>query len=133
MKNSAGMTLVEVLVALAITFIIFLGLSDAGLVVLNENIKNSMRDEAVSVAELEMQQVRNIPFSNINSIHNTTYPVHRQIRGFTADYTVSRTVANPDNTTPATDPTNRQVTINVGWTRHQKSYGHQVVTIVRQR
>jgi Tfp pilus assembly protein PilV len=39
------MTLVEVLIALAITFIIFLGLSDAGLVVLNENIKNSLRDE----------------------------------------------------------------------------------------
>jgi type IV pilus assembly protein PilV len=127
------MTLVEVLVALAIVFIIFLGLSDAGLVVLNENIKNSMRDEAVSVAELEMQQVRNIPFSNINSIDNTTHSVTRQIRGFTADYTVRRTVANPDNSTPATDPTNRQVTINVGWTRHQKSYAHQLVTIARQR
>ena len=64
-KNRHGMTLVEVLVAMAIVFIVFLGMSSAGLVVLDQNIKNSQRDEAVSVAEMEMQQVRNTPFATI--------------------------------------------------------------------
>ncbi|TFH33315.1 MAG: prepilin-type N-terminal cleavage/methylation domain-containing protein, partial [Deltaproteobacteria bacterium] len=41
MKNNGGMTLVEVIVAMAILFIIFLGMSSAGLVVLDQNIKNS--------------------------------------------------------------------------------------------
>ena len=52
------MTLVEVLVSLVIVFIIFLGLSASGLVVLNENIKNELRDEAVSVADEEVQVAR---------------------------------------------------------------------------
>jgi type II secretory pathway pseudopilin PulG len=122
------MTLVEVLVALAIVFIIFLGLSDAGLVVLNENIKNSMRDEAVSVAEQEMQAVRNIPFASLPVADNTitfTAPP-RAIRGLSVPYTVTRAIRY-------LDPANRQVTITVGWTRLQKSYSHQVTTIVRQR
>ena len=39
-KNSAsGMTLVEVIVALAIVFIVFLGMSSGGMVVLDQNIK----------------------------------------------------------------------------------------------
>ena len=64
-KNSAsGMTLIEVLVALAIVFIVFLGMSSAGLVVLDQNIRNSQRDEAVGVAEMEMQQVRNTSFTS---------------------------------------------------------------------
>jgi type II secretory pathway pseudopilin PulG len=126
------MTLVEVLVSLVIVFIIFLGLSGSGLVVLNENIKNEMRDEAVSVAEMEMQTVRNISFT---TIADSTHIVNRQIRNVNVGYNVERKVANPDGTTPAIDPNSRRVTINVTWTRIEnqqtRSYSHQVATIVR--
>ncbi len=125
------MTLVEVLVALAIVFVIFLGLSDAGIVVLNENIKNSMRDEAVSVAEVQVQEARRTSFAGLAD--KAAFHVFRPIRGLTADYTVTWAVANPDGSTPPSDPNHRQVTINVSWSRHQKAYNHQVVTIVRQR
>ena len=127
-KNNGGMTLVEVLVALAIVFIVFMGLSGAGLIVLNENIKNSQRDEAVSVAEAAIQDVRNLAFANVQPAG----PVHvyRRIRGLTTDYTVRRTVADLDTA-------NKQVTIDVAWNRTengaQKTYGHQIITIVRQR
>lgn len=132
-KNNDGMTLVEVLVSLVIVFIIFLGLSGSGLVVLNENIKNEMRDEAVDVAEMEMQKVRNIPFT---TIADNTHLVNRQIRSLTVGYNVVRTVTNPDNTTTSPlDPNNRRVTINVTWTRIEnqqtRSYSHQVATFVR--
>ena len=122
------MTLVEVLVALAIVFVIFLGLSDAGLVVLNENIKNSLRDEAVSVAESEMQVVRNMPFASLPGADNTvTYTVPpRPIRGLSVNYTVTRGIRFLDND-------NREVTINVAWTRQGRAYNHQILTIVRQR
>lgn len=134
MKNNGGMTLVEVLVALAIVFIVFLGMSSAGLVVLDQNIRNSQRDEAVSVAEMEMQEARNIPFA---TIANDNHIVYRQIRGLNVGYTVARTVANPNGTTPATDPNNRRVTINVTWSRivnnQTRTYNHTVLTIVRSR
>jgi len=134
LKNNGGMTLVEVLVALAIVFIVFLGMSSAGLVVLDQNIRNSQRDEAVSVAEMEMQEARNIPFA---TIANDNHVVYRQIRGLNVGYTVARTVANPNGTTPATDPNNRRVTINVTWSRivnnQTRTYNHTVLTIVRSR
>ena len=134
MKNNGGMTLIEVLVALAIVFIVFLGMSSAGLVVLDQNIRNSQRDEAVSVAEMEMQEARNIPFA---TIANDNHIVYRQIRGLNVGYAVARTVANPNGTTPATDPNNRRVTINVTWSRivnnQTRTYNHTVLTIVRSR
>lgn len=133
-NDNAGMTLVEVLVSLVIVFVVFLGLSASGLVVLNENIKNEMRDEAVNVAEMEMQKVRNIPFATVS---DNTHFVNRRIRNITVGYNVARTVANPDGTTPAIDPNNRRVTINVTWTRVEnqgtRSYSHQVATFVRPR
>jgi Tfp pilus assembly protein PilV len=128
------MTLVEVLVAMAIVFIVFLGMSSAGLVVLDQNIKNSQRDEAVSIAEMEMQRVRSIPFT---AIDNDSSVESRRIRGMNVGYTVTRTVANPNGTTPATDPNNRRVTINVTWSRIEnqqtRSYNHTVLTLVRSR
>jgi len=133
LKNNGGMTLVEVLVAMAIVFIIFLGMSSAGLVVLDQNIRNSQRDEAVSVSEMEMQQVRSTPFL---TIANDNHVVYRQIRGLNVGYTVARTVANPDGTTTLPlDPNNRLVTINVTWNRIEngltRTYNHAVLTLVK--
>ncbi len=128
LKNNGGMTLVEVLVALAITFIIFLGLSDAGLVVLNENIKNSIRDEAVSVADAEVQWVRNRPFASLPVADNTVTftPPPRMIRGLSATFSITRSFRY-------LDPQNREVTIDVVSTVPHKPYSHRVITIVRQR
>ncbi len=134
MKNNGGMTLVEVLVALAIVFIVFLGMSSAGLVVLDQNIRNSQRDEAVSVAEMEMQQARNTPFNVLTSASdNVSVPidnVSRQIRGLNVNYGVWRTVNH-------LDVNNLQVSIRVTWNRIEnqqtRSYDHTVLTIVRSR
>jgi Tfp pilus assembly protein PilV len=127
------MTLVEVLVAMTIVFIIFLGMSSAGLVVLDQNIKNFQRDEAVSVAEMELQQVRNTPFSTLtlapDNVSVSIDNVFRQIRGLNMNYGVWRTVNH-------LDVNNLQVAIRVTWNRienHQtRSYDHTVLTIVRQ-
>jgi len=127
------MTLIEVLIAIVITFIVFLGLSASGIFVLNENIKNSLRDEAVSVAGMEMEQARNLPFDNLYSAPGTQSVdnVIRQIRGLTVNYGVTRTV-----TRFGTDPNNLQVSVNVTWTRTEnnqtRSYNDNIATIVRR-
>jgi len=133
LKNNGGMTLVEILVAMAIVFIVFLGMSSAGLVVLDQNIKNSQRDEAVGVAEMEMQRVRNTPFNVLSlATDNVSVPidnVSRQIRGLNVNYGVWRTVNH-------LNVNNLQIAIRVTWNRienHQtRSYDHTVLTIVRQ-
>ena len=124
--NASGMTLVEVLVSLAIAFIIFLGLSASGLIVLNENVKNDLRDEAVSVADNAVQSSRNMPFA---TLANDNMVVMRQIRNLNRSFTVTRTVTDLDTES-------KQVTILVGWTRLEngvtKPFAHQIVTIVRR-
>jgi len=134
LKNSAGMTLIEVLISMVIVFILFLGLSGAGIFVFNENIKNDLRDEAVSVADNEVQSTRRILFANLD---NATHVEYRQIRRLNDNvsiapgvkYTVTRTVST-------LDPQNKQVTINVVWNRLEnnkpKTYTHQVISIVRR-
>ncbi|TFH33432.1 MAG: hypothetical protein E4G97_00540 [Deltaproteobacteria bacterium] len=135
MKNNGGMTLVEVLVAMTILFIIFLGMSSAGLVVLDQNIKNSYRDDAVGVAEMEMQkQVRNQRFSDLDAepdnVPVSVDNVSRRIRGLNVNYGVWRTVEH-------LDPRNLRVTLRVTWNRiennQMKSYAHTVLTLVRSK
>jgi len=128
------MTLVEVLVAMAIVFIVFLGMSSAGLVVLDQNIKNSQRDEAVGVSEMELQRVRNTLFSDLTSASDNVSVfienVPRRIRGLNMNYGVWRTVNHLDTNT-------LQVTIRVAWNRIEnqqtRTYNHTVLTIVRLR
>lgn len=125
-KNERGLTLLETVVALAIIFIVFLGLTDAGLLVMEHNIRNTIRDEGVSVAESEMAAVRNIPFAAL-PVGSTVRPVvSRQIRGLTVRY-------NPRWTITSLNPNNLQVVVDVGWARRGKNYGHQATTIVRNR
>ena len=123
------MTLIEVLVSLVIVFVIFLGLSSSGLVVLDQNIKNELRDEAVSVADNAVQNARLGLFNNLD---NTTDNVLRQVRNVNRSFTVTRTVTSPD----PLDLDNRQVAVNVAWSRMEngqpRTYSHQVVTIVRR-
>jgi len=127
------MTLIEVLIAVLITFIVFLGLSGAGIFVLNENIKNTLRDEAVSVAGMEMEQVRGTAFDVLAAASdNVSVPIDnvlRQIRGLNVNYGVSRTVNH-------LDLNNLQVSITVAWTRTEnnvtKSYNDTIATIVRR-
>jgi len=125
-KNERGLTLLETVVALGIIFIVFLGLTDAGLLVVEYNIRNTIRDEGVSVAESEMAAMRNIPFAAL-TVGVTARPVVAQrIRGLTVNYTPSWTITtlNADNL---------QVVVNVGWNRRGKAYSHQATTIVRNR
>jgi type II secretory pathway pseudopilin PulG len=126
-KYNGGMTLVEVLVSLVIVFVVFLGLSASGLVVLNENIKNELRDEAVSVADKAVQDARHTVFDNLATLPADN--VLRLVRNVNRPFTVTRTVANLDGD-------NKQVTIDVAWTRIEgsqtRSYTHQAATIVRR-
>jgi type II secretory pathway pseudopilin PulG len=131
LKNKEGMTLVEVLIAIVITFIVFLGLSGSGLFVLNENIKNSLRDEAVSVAGMGMEEARSMSFDSLldNTAPPPVSPVVRQVRGLTVNYGVTRTVT-------VLDSNNLQVSINVAWTRTENnqtlSFNDTIATIVRR-
>ncbi len=129
LKSNAGLTLIEVLIAMAIAFIIFLGITNAGLVVLDQNIKNMQRDEAVVVADNVIQLIRRTPLTAMGTL---PFPdnVFRQVRGINQSYRVTIS----DN---VLDVNNHAVTVNVAWTRYEyglpRQFSHSVMTIVRNR
>jgi Tfp pilus assembly protein PilV len=133
-KNERGLSLLELLVALSIVFIVFLGLLEAGLLVFDFNINNAVRDEGVRVTEMEMAEVRNTPFAALPLGPTARPAVSRQVRGLTVNFTPTWNVTslNADNL---------QVVINVAWQRSAwtpsgralRNFSHQVTTIVRNR
>lgn len=132
-KNDGGMTLVEVIISMLIVFIFFWGISAGGLIVLDENIKNDQRDEAVSIAEEAMLQMRNTSYDDlVPKFNNVADNVLRRIRGYDRNYTVRRTVTvNGDLA---------ELGVIVTWIRNDgkvggnraRPYSHVLNTIVRR-
>lgn len=57
-NNSRGVTLVEVMIALVVLLIVFVGLIQTSLLSIDHNVRNEVRDEAVRVASETMADVR---------------------------------------------------------------------------
>jgi type IV pilus assembly protein PilV len=129
--NKKGFTLVEVLIALVVSLLVFLALMQTALVSIDANMINVLRDEAVSIAEMRMNEARNIPFDNLaeGSTDVSTTRNFRNIANFS--YNVTRTVSNL-----GTD--NKQVNITITWEWKDKTltngnpYTHSISTIVRK-
>jgi len=115
---------------MAIVFIVFLGLTDAGLVVMEYNIRNTLRDEAVSVSDNVMAWTRQTQFALLDAEPKggpvALDNVVRQIRGFRQTYRRSRTFTG-------LNPETLQIRVDVSWDRQGKTYNHQATTIVRSR
>jgi prepilin-type N-terminal cleavage/methylation domain-containing protein len=123
--NKKGLTLVEVMIALVVLLIVSLALMQTALVSIDANMANILRDEAVSIAEMRMNEARNISFDSLVS-DGADVPITRDFRNITGfPYTTRMTVANLN-----TD--NRQVDIRVGWTWKGENYTHNITTIVRR-
>ena len=66
-KEKKGLTLVEVLIAMVILLLVSLALMQTALVSIDANMRNVLRDEAVSVAEMRMDEARNTAFDSLAS------------------------------------------------------------------
>jgi len=63
-RNRKGVTLVEVLIAMTILLIVFMGLIQASILAIGVNMRNEIRDEVVSVASEELMRLRNLSFTH---------------------------------------------------------------------
>jgi prepilin-type N-terminal cleavage/methylation domain-containing protein len=130
-QDNRGFTLIEVMVAMGITLVALLGLLQAVSVVSEQNLQNMQRDEAVQVAEAQMNLFRVLPFGQIvtcpactGSLY--TYPVTTapsRLRGGAGTYQVTRT------TVVSNDGTQINTGVNVQWTYKGKVTSHEVHSI----
>lgn len=127
LHNKKGMTLIEVLIALLLLMVVALAVMRTALVGMNANLQNSERDEAVNVADLRMNELRDMPFDNIVSdLTGTT--ISRTFRGATVTYTQTQTVTQVD-----TGNNTKQIAITVAWPFGGRTYTHRVTTIMRRQ
>ena len=79
MFNKKGVTLIEMMIALVILLVVSLALMQTAIIGISMNVQNALRDEAVNVAEMRMNQLRSMPFDSF-----TRAPRHRS-RGIFGD------------------------------------------------
>ena len=125
LPDKKGLTLVEVMIALVVLLLVSIALMQTALVSIDANTKNALRDEAVGIAEMRINQARNTPFDSLVS-DGADIPITRNIRSITNfPYTTRMTVTNLNTTV-------NRVDITVGWTWKGENHTHSITTIVRR-
>ncbi|MCX5716928.1 MAG: type II secretion system protein [Nitrospirae bacterium] len=145
LPNKKGFTLVEVVIALTISLLVFFALMQTALVSIDSNMKNNLRDEAANIAAMRMEQARNLRYTlstdnlvsdAVDISGNPNCPAtpapfaagavitrdFRNIAGFT--FCTNRSVTAIDSNT-------KRVTIRVGWKWRNEDYNHNISTVVR--
>jgi len=126
--NSKGVTLVEVMIALVVLLMVFLGLMQTALLSVDNNLRNIYRDEAITIASQEMSCLKNTPFNSLAAgtncgagaspycLTNVGTPVtySRKFRNITKNYTICDAITTLDTDT-------RSVQVFVGWNHRNET------------
>ncbi|TAL22228.1 MAG: prepilin-type N-terminal cleavage/methylation domain-containing protein [Nitrospirae bacterium] len=137
MLNNKGMTLVEVMIAMLLSLIIFLALMQTSLISINQNVRNNPRDEAGRIADLRMSALKNLPFDNallnetpdtnadgIPDLANDTTTT-RQIRNFNVTFTSRRKI-------DAIGTDVKEITIEVSWLWKTQTFTNSVTSVLKR-
>jgi prepilin-type N-terminal cleavage/methylation domain-containing protein len=158
MLNKRGMSLVEVMIALLVMVLVFFALMQTALVGIDSNMRNTLRSDAVNVAEIRMNKARNDPFtavvndasspssdysdggcaSGCNDCPPTGFSTGKcwckdvkSISGFKfcTNLTCTEIGGDGDCATDDIGADNKQINIAVGWKWKGESYAHNITTI----
>ncbi len=136
MLNKKGMTLVEVLVAMVLSLIISLALLQTSLIGIEHNVKNSIRDEAVGIAEKRINELRGTSWPGALT-PNDLSDTGGVFTAFTVEPTLQRNIRTASVTFTPTkniddlDSNTKQVTVRVSWTWKGATYTHSATTVLR--
>lgn len=140
-QSKRGVSLIEVLIALTILLIVFMGLIQASILSIQSNMRNQLRDEAVTIASEQISRLRSAEYDDMNNdgatdpagLADTDFTtangwpptVDRKNRAVSVTFNIARTV------TPL-DANNKQVMVLVTWSWQGENFQHQIMT-TRQR
>ena len=132
-KDSNGFTLIEVMVAILILMVGMLGLLQAINLATEVNIRNQVRDEAVSVGERVMNEMRGMGFDNIpvaapptDPYIFATYQLPSKLRGASRSYDITRQ-SKVLSTVGGTEHVTKELTVIVAWSYKGVGYQNRVV------
>lgn len=142
--TEGGLTLIEMMIALVVLLLVSLAMMQTALVSIDANMTNVLRDEAVGIAEMRMNEARNTVFDSLAS-DSTSLPsgvdcpatftidgsangqrIRRNIRNISNKDFCSRMRASGSGDT-------RQIDVEVRWRWKGQDYTHTISTIVRRQ
>lgn len=146
LKNSKGLTLIEVLIAMVVFLLVSLAMMQTALVGIDANVINFLRDEAVGIAEMRMNQARSGPFESLvsdtsslgghdcppNAVFLTGEAETRSIRNISNFEFCTNLNCRALGTDPSCNSNNidpKQITITIGWRWKGENYTHSISTI----
>lgn len=126
-----GFTLVEVIVAMAILLVGLLGFLQGVNVSMEHNLRNLLRNEASSIAERRLSEIRRASYS---SLADTTYAtsteyVYGKVRGNASPYKIRREIVTVTNATTGTS--SKQIRVLVSWTYKNVSSNYYEASTIR--
>lgn len=129
--DNKGMTFLEVMIATVFLMIVSLALVQTSLLGFQENLRNSLREEAVRIADQKIGELRARTYTQtfIDPLLNagaTTATVARNLRSFQKNYSVTTTI-----TDLSTD--NKQITAKVDWTYKGSTFSHSTTVILGKK
>jgi prepilin-type N-terminal cleavage/methylation domain-containing protein len=122
-NNKKGFTLIELMIAMAILFISMTAILDFIAQYHRINLENTMRNEAMRIAEARIENLRNTNFSLLATGAEPAPGVQRIIRNLTVNYQVTWTVSPLSLNSTA-------VQVNVIWSFKGISHRHDASTII---
>lgn len=135
--NKKGMTLVEVMIAMLLSLIIFLALMQTSLISINQNMTNNLRNEAAQIVEERMAELKNLSFDD-GALAETPDTNLDGIPDLAADTTTDRKIRNFDVNfisrkkidDVGTDV--KELTIKVSWTWKLQTFTHSVTSVLKR-
>ncbi|MDQ7031263.1 MAG: prepilin-type N-terminal cleavage/methylation domain-containing protein [Desulfonauticus sp.] len=123
MQNNQGFSLIEVLVSMLILVILLLGTLAASLTAIDLTARSYLRDEAIKLAQSELEECRAENFDNLLSTNST---VNLQFRNSNYVYRIERQVVQQEKNL-------KKVTITVLWKYKGKDYTYSVSTLIMHK
>jgi len=123
LKTEEGFSLIEALVAMLILSVILLGALQGLMVSYRTSSTNTLRNEAISMAEETANALRNTPYANLVD-GTTTNIVSRQVANASVPFTVTQIVAD------SVASVAKSVQITVTWPYQGQTITHTTTIIV---
>lgn len=133
--NRSGFTLIEVMIAFVIILIVMLGLLNLTGQVVTVSVKNTVRDEAIKVAEEVMAQVKALPYDDISTMtynqlrkkidpNSSASNITRNFRNFSMTYTPEISVTTYSDA--------KVINVTVTWSYRGDNYSHKISSLIRR-
>lgn len=124
--NEKGVSLIEVMIALVVLLLVFVGLLQAALLSIDSNMRNIIRDEVVKIAAEKMEEARSMPFDNVITNPNVC-SVSNNLCTVNNDCAAGETCVPPTAVTLAScNPNTYTMRIDRNFRNIQKFFGSEI-------